>query len=52
MTTPALTISVNASVSEAAELMLSRKIRRLPVVDEMGLPVGCVHCAALCHAVI
>ncbi|KAJ9519535.1 hypothetical protein QJQ45_013457 [Haematococcus lacustris] len=40
MTTPALTISADASVLEAANLMRSRKIRRLPVVDESGYPLG------------
>jgi hypothetical protein len=40
MTTPAVTISVNAGVQEAADLMLARKIRRLPVVDDSGYPVG------------
>jgi signal-transduction protein with cAMP-binding, CBS, and nucleotidyltransferase domain len=40
MTTPAVTIPVTAGVQEAADLMLARKIRRLPVVDDSGYPVG------------
>ncbi len=40
MTTPALTVGVSATVQEAAELMLKKKIRRLPVVDDQGFPVG------------
>ena len=42
MTTPAITILASASVQEAADLMLSKKIRRLPVVDDEGYPVGWV----------
>ena len=33
MRTPAITISPNATVVEAVELMLSKKVKRLPVVD-------------------
>lgn len=40
MTSPAITIKVGAAVQEAADLMLAKKIRRLPVVDEEGFPVG------------
>lgn len=40
MTSPAITISRAASVQEAADLMLAKKIRRLPVVDENGFPCG------------
>lgn len=41
MTSPAITVDKNASVREAADLMLSRNIRRLPVVDaETGIPIG------------
>jgi len=40
MTAPAITLPVTASVQEAADLMLSKKIRRLPVVDSDGFPVG------------
>ncbi len=40
MTSPAITINEQASVQEAADLMLKHKIRRLPVVDDLGRPVG------------
>lgn len=40
MTSPALTVLVNTPVKEAANLMLQRKVRRLPVVDIKGMPVG------------
>jgi len=36
MTKPAVTIHEDASVSEAARLMQSRKVKRLPVVDTNG----------------
>lgn len=42
MTSPALTIRPTTSVQEAADLMLSKNIRRLPVVDKAGKPVGLV----------
>lgn len=40
MTSPAFTIPITASVQEAADLMLEKRIRRVPVVDAEGLPVG------------
>jgi len=40
MTAPAITMCVTASVQEAADLMLEKKIRRLPIVDAEGVPVG------------
>lgn len=42
MTSPAITVRLDASVRYAADLMLERKIRRLPVVDEQGRAVGIV----------
>jgi len=42
MTVPAITVSKNSSVQQAADLMLQLKIRRLPVVDEEGLCIGIV----------
>ncbi|KAG2487072.1 hypothetical protein HYH03_014318 [Edaphochlamys debaryana] len=42
MTSPALTVPLTASVKEAADLMLKFNIRRLPVVDSAGKPVGLV----------
>lgn len=35
-------VSKNATVQQAADLMLANKIRRLPVVDTEGLPAGIV----------
>jgi len=40
MTSPAITVNVNSSVQDAADLMLGSNIRRLPVVDEEGFPLG------------
>lgn len=40
MTTPAVTILKNTTVQEAADLMVSKRYRRLPVVDETGRCVG------------
>mmetsp|Transcript_21371 Transcript_21371/g.46741 ORF Transcript_21371/g.46741 Transcript_21371/m.46741 type:complete len:400 (+) Transcript_21371:151-1350(+) len=42
MTAPAIVVPRTATVQQAADLMLGRKIRRLPVVDEEGYPVGIV----------
>jgi arabinose-5-phosphate isomerase len=42
MTANPLQISVGASVTEALELLKSRKISELPVVDRGGWPVGLV----------
>jgi CBS domain-containing protein len=36
------TILVNASVGKAAELMLSKRINRLPVLDESGQLMGII----------
>ena len=41
MASPAITVGPRTPVKEAADLMLSRKIRRLPVVDTAGKPLGC-----------
>ena len=40
MTTPVVTIAVNATVGEAAELMMSRQLSCLPVVDNDDHLVG------------
>lgn len=42
MTTPPVTISPGAAVSEAARLMHSRQVKRLPVVAENGRVVGII----------
>jgi CBS-domain-containing membrane protein len=42
MTKPAVTISEDSPVTEAAQLMQSRRVKRLPVVDEYGRLRGIV----------
>jgi CBS domain-containing protein len=42
MTRPAVTISEDAPVAEAARLMQSRRVKRLPVVDDTGRLRGIV----------
>lgn len=42
MTSPAVTIGPDDTVEHAARLMFTRKIKRLPVVDPQGRPVGIV----------
>lgn len=42
MTSPAITIGPRAPVAEAASVMHSKKVKRLPVVDEDGGLVGIV----------
>jgi CBS domain-containing protein len=42
MTAPAVTISPGADVAEAARLMLSRHVKRLPVVSDDGRLVGII----------
>ena len=42
MTSPAVTITPDDTVEHAARLMYSRKVKRLPVVDEGGRLVGIV----------
>ena len=40
MSTPPIVVRARASVADAAALMLSRKIHRLPVVDENMKLIG------------
>mmetsp|Transcript_2827 Transcript_2827/g.7391 ORF Transcript_2827/g.7391 Transcript_2827/m.7391 type:complete len:422 (+) Transcript_2827:75-1340(+) len=42
MTSPVHTVPITATVQEAADLMMDKKVRPLPVVDEDGLLVGIV----------
>jgi diguanylate cyclase (GGDEF)-like protein/PAS domain S-box-containing protein len=42
MTSPVLTIPADATINQAAETMLERKVRHLSVVNEEGLMVGLV----------
>lgn len=50
MTAKPVTISPDAEISEAARLLVTRKIRRLPVVDN-GKLVGLLSVADLIHAI-
>jgi CBS domain-containing protein len=52
MTTPAVTISPERTVAEAATLMLDRGVYRLPVVDDDGKLVGIVNRADLVRAFV
>jgi len=42
MTSPAITIAPQATVTEAARVMYTKKVKRLPVVDDGGRLVGIV----------
>ncbi|SDN47287.1 BON domain-containing protein [Streptomyces sp. cf386] len=42
MSTPAVTVHADASVAEAARIMARRQIKRLPVVDGVGMLQGIV----------
>ncbi|QIZ00374.1 CBS domain-containing protein [Streptomyces sp. S1D4-11] len=42
MTTPAVTVPANATLAQAARTMAHAKVKRLPVVDEVGLLEGVV----------
>ena len=42
MTSPAVTIGPNDTVEHAARLMYDRKVKRLPVVDPAGRPIGII----------
>jgi CBS domain-containing protein len=42
MTSPAVTIGPDDTVEHAARLMYDRKVKRLPVVDQRGRPIGII----------
>jgi len=42
MTSPAVTIGPDDTVEHAAQLMYDRKVKRLPVVDQCGRPIGII----------
>lgn len=52
MNAPAVTISPDADISEAASLMVDRKINRLPVVDDAGKLLGIVSRTDLVAAMV
>jgi CBS domain-containing protein len=52
MTSPAITIAADRSVRDAADLMIERRVNRLPVVDEAGGLVGIVTRADIVRAFV
>ncbi len=50
MTSPLVTIEVDAPIAEALEIATERRIRHLPVVDAEGALVGLVTQSNLLHA--
>jgi len=52
MTSPALTISPDATIAEAVRIMTERRIRRLTVVDNKNALIGIVTRADILKAVI
>jgi CBS domain-containing protein len=52
MTSPAVTIAAERSVRDAADLMIERRVNRLPVVDEAGTLVGIVTRADIVRAFV
>jgi CBS domain-containing protein len=42
MTSPAVTIGPDETVEHAARLLYDRKVKRLPVVDPAGRPIGII----------
>ena len=50
MTSPALSLTADARVSDAVEMMQSHQVRRLPIVDESGRVCGIVSQADLARA--
>ena len=51
MTSPAVTISPGATMSEAARVMDEKKVKRLPVVDEGGRLLGIISRADIVRVV-
>jgi len=52
MTSPALTISPDATIAEAVRIMTERRIRRLTVVDDKNVLIGILTRADILKAVI
>jgi CBS domain-containing protein len=50
MTEPVITITPDATVSEAARVMSHRKVKRLPVVDDEGKLIGVISRADIVNA--
>lgn len=50
MTSPPITVVPYTEISDAANLMLSKKIHRLPVVNIEGTLVGCAPNPASCYS--
>ena len=52
MTTPAVTVHTGTSLARAAQLMVTRHIHRLVVVDEEDAPIGVVSSLDLLRALL
>lgn len=50
MTSPVITITPDATISEAARVMSHRKVKRLPVVDDDGVLIGVISRADVVNA--
>jgi len=50
MTSPVITVTPDTPLLDALRLLLQRKIKRLPVVDEQGRVVGIVGRGDILHA--
>jgi len=52
MTTPAVTVHIGTSLARAAQLMVTRHIHRLVVVDDEDAPIGVVSSLDLLRALV
>jgi CBS domain-containing protein len=50
MHTPVFTCRADDSIEEAARIMRAHRVRRLPVVDDAGKPIGMISLDDLAHA--
>jgi CBS domain-containing protein len=50
MTEPVITITADATISEAARIMSQRRVKRLPVVDDEGVLIGVISRADVVNA--
>ena len=50
MSSPLLTVSQEATLLEAAEIMSRKRVRRLPVVDEHGAVIGIISTRIISYA--
>ena len=50
MSEPVITITADATISEAARVMTHRRVKRLPVVDDAGMLIGVISRADVVNA--